>query len=162
MAMRNTRQLLAVVFTDIADFSILAADDEDVATELVRQHDRLLRPLVKRFHGRYKGLGDGAMARFDSVGAALDCALEFQSQLKRWNRRHSQRLVIRVRVGVHVGDVVLAGRDILGIVPNVAKRLETTAPVGQVCCSDTVWMVACHRSEYRFRIDRSMASQRLQ
>lgn len=145
------RKLLAVMFTDMKGFSDLAALDEDAALEILRHHNAIMKPLVSTYRGTIlKTIGDAIMGKFSAASDALDCALEMQLKLKRWNIGRHRSKQLHVRIGVHVGDVVVVRNDILGVVTNLAKRLETVAPVGHVCCTDAARLMVLHLPRYNF------------
>jgi class 3 adenylate cyclase len=141
------------MFTDIRGFSDLAARDEDAAMRVLHSHNQLVRACIRRHGGVVlKVMGDAFMGRFDAASHAVDCALDVQRRLTQWNRRVRPANRLLVRIGVHVGDAVVARDDILGVVPNLAKRLESHAPAGGVCCSDAVRLMIVHLPQYRFRL----------
>src|SRR2546423_230265 len=114
------------MFTDMKGFSDLAAFDEDAALEILRRHNQIMKPLVAAHRGTIlKTIGDAIMGKFTAASDALDCALEMQLRLKKWNIGRPRAEQLHVRIGVHVGDVVIVKNDILGVVTNLAKRLET-------------------------------------
>jgi adenylate cyclase len=147
------RRLLAVMFTDIQGFSELAGRDEDAAIGLLRTHNRLMRAAIRSHRGVViKTMGDAFLGRFAAASDAIDCAADVQRRLARWNKGRESRERLEIRVGVHVGDVIVGRRDILGVVANLAKRLEAQAPAGEVCCSDAARLMILHLPRYRFRV----------
>ena len=63
--MPQSRQLAAIMFTDIVGYTALMGDDEQNAFELLRQNRQLQKPLIEKFNGTWiKELGDGALASF--------------------------------------------------------------------------------------------------
>lgn len=138
------------MFTDMVDYSDMAASDEDAALDLLLQHNRIMKPLVTGHLGTVvKTIGDSIMGTFSAASDALDCAIAMQERLKLWNSRHADG-VINVRIGVHVGDVVVTKHDIFGVVTNLAKRLEAISPSQSVCCTDAARLMVLHLPRYRF------------
>lgn len=132
-------------------FSDLAALDEDVALDILNSHNRIMKPLVSAYRGTVlKTIGDSVMGKFSAASDALDCALEMQIRLKRWNDERPRSEQIKVRIGVHVGDVVVVKNDILGVATNLAKRLESVATAGHVCCTDATRLMVFHLPRYNF------------
>ena len=147
----RNRRLLAVMFTDVRGFSDLAALDEDAALDTLRHHNRIMKPLISAHRGTFiKTIGDSVMGKFSAASDALDCALAMQLRLKQWNIARPRGRRISVRIGVHVGDVVVVKNDILGVVTNLAKRLESMAPAGHVCCTDATRLMVFHLPRYKF------------
>ncbi len=67
----KTRQLAAIMFTDIVGYSALAQKNEDLSIELLEEHRDLLRPLFPRFRGReVETIGDAFFLEFSSVEAS--------------------------------------------------------------------------------------------
>ena len=127
------RQSAAVMFTDIAGYTSIMASDEEKALSLLQDKRKILKPLIKQHDGVYvKGTGDGTLSYFDSAYNASKCAKLFQESI--YDNKN-----MNVRVGIHVGDIVLDDGDVYGDGVNVASRLESMSPVGGICVSNTVY-----------------------
>lgn len=131
--MSEYRQLRAVMFTDIVGFSALMAKDEKKALEATQQQREIMLPLLGQFGGRlHKEIGDGTLCSFDSAVAAVRCAKGIQEQLR-------AQAKFKVRIGIHIGEIVHRGDDILGDGVNIAARIEPLAPEGGIAVSDAVY-----------------------
>jgi tetratricopeptide (TPR) repeat protein len=121
--------------TDMVDFSALTHRDEDKALRLVEEHRTVIRSLLPEFEGReVKTMGDGFLIEFGSAVNATLCAIEIQKRLEeRNNTAGGER--IQIRIGLHVGDVVGDGDDILGDAVNIAARIEPLAEASGICIS---------------------------
>ncbi|MBI3417116.1 MAG: hypothetical protein HY043_17635 [Verrucomicrobia bacterium] len=134
------RKLAAIMFTDMVGYSALAQRDEKLALQLLAEHHRLLRPIFPKFSGReIKTTGDGFLVEFASALEAMQCAIEIQRALVQHNASASAERRIHIRIGVHVGDVVLREADIFGDGVNIAARIEPLAEVGGICLSGPVY-----------------------
>ncbi len=80
-------------------------------------------------------MGDGMLVEFPSVVAAVECALAIQKQMAAGNVGALEAKRVLYRIGVHLGDVLVEGEDILGDGVNIASRLEGVAEAGGVCVS---------------------------
>jgi adenylate cyclase len=131
---RGKREL-AIVFTDLVDFSQWALEaGDDPAVELLRDVDAAIEPVVRQHGGEVvKRLGDGMMAVFDAPGAALAAVLEACREL---NRIEVAGYVPQLRGGIHVGHPRKIGGDYLGIDVNVAARLTEQAGANEILVSD--------------------------
>jgi len=134
------RRLAAIMFTDMVGYSALAQADEATALEVLDRHNRLLRPVFVRFRGReIKTVGDAFLVEFDSALDAARCAVEIQRSLYELNVALPEPRKIRVRVGIHVGDVVQTEGDVLGDAVNIASRIQPLADPGGICLSQQAY-----------------------
>jgi len=77
-----SRQLAAIMFTDIVGYTALMGSDEQKAMQLLEQNRNLQKPLIEQFRGKYlKDIGDATLASFASAGDAVGCALAIQNAL---------------------------------------------------------------------------------
>ena len=133
------------MFTDMVGYTAMAQADEGAALAALERHNRLLRPLFSKFHGReIKTVGDAFLVAFDSTLDAVHCAIEIQRALASYNAELPGAERTQVRIGVHVGDVVRRRGDLLGDTVNLASRLESlNKEMGStLLVSDTVRQVA--------------------
>ncbi len=136
----ETRKLAAIVFTDIKGFSKKMAENETVAFDLLKTHDALLRVLTAKFDGRViKSLGDSFMIDFPSAVNAVKCAIEAQKRFWHFNKGKSEFQMIEIRVGIHMGDVIIRGEDIIGDGVNVASRIEAMTEANRIWISQDVY-----------------------
>jgi len=136
----SQRHLAAIMFTDMVGYTALAQADEGVALDVLGRHNRLLRPLFARFRGReVKTVGDAFLVEFESALDAAQCAIEIQRILHEYNLSSSDQWRIRIRIGIHVGDVVRADGDVLGDAVNVASRIESLADPEGICLTQQVF-----------------------
>lgn len=134
------RRLAAIMFTDMVGFSALAQRDEALALELLEEHRGLLRPLFQKFLGReIKTIGDGFLVEFASAVAAVGCAVEIQDVLARRNEAAAADRLFQVRIGIHLGDVLPRGNDIVGDGVNIAARVEPLAESGGIAVTQQVY-----------------------
>ncbi len=127
------------MFTDTVGYTASTQANEGRTLELLRQQTELLRPLLALHQGReIKSTGDGFLVEFDSALKAVQCAVNIQRRI--YERNSEGGLTpIRIRIGVHLGDVVESGSDILGDAVNLAARIEPLAEPGGVCVSGAVY-----------------------
>jgi class 3 adenylate cyclase len=126
------RVLSTVLFTDIVGSTERAAEmgDRDWR-ELLDSHHRLVRRELARFRGReVDSAGDGFLAAFDGPARAVRCALAAGDAVS--------ALGLRIRAGLHTGEVELAGENIRGIAVHVGARIASMAGKGEVLVSSTV------------------------
>lgn len=130
--MATTRQLAAIMFTDIVGYTALMGKDSAKALELVRISKEVQKPLVEQHHGKWlKEMGDGAMVQFRSALDAVNCAVEIQKAAR-------AELDAKLRIGIHLGDVTVENDDVYGDGVNVASRLESIADPGGIYISESI------------------------
>jgi adenylate cyclase len=133
------RRLAAIMFTDMVGFSALAQRDEALALELLEEHRVLLRHAFSRHRGHeIKTIGDGFLVEFASAVAAVGCAVEVQEALARRNAAAPADRTFQVRIGIHLGDVLHRGHDIVGDGVNIAARVEPLADAGGIAVTQQV------------------------
>ena len=126
------RVLATVLFSDIVGSTERAAKLGDREwRSLLDAHDDLVRRQLDRFRGtEVKTLGDGFMATFDGPARAIRCAAAIREAV--------ERLDVRVRIGIHTGEVELRGDDVGGIAVHIAARVAALAGAAEVLVSRTV------------------------
>jgi adenylate cyclase len=129
----TTRRLVAILAADVVGYSrMVAADEAGTLARLRAARRDVVDPLMVEFKGRvFKVMGDGLLAEFPSAVQALRCAIAIQQRLREGDG-------LQVRIGLHQGDVVAEGGDLLGDGVNVAARLEALAEAGGICISARV------------------------
>jgi adenylate cyclase len=134
--MAETRKLAAIMAIDVVGYSRLMGEDEAGTARAVREHRDAARPLVTTRGGRIvKTMGDGLLLEFPSVVDAVQCAVAIQQLMVERNAETPDGRKIVYRVGVHLGDVLIEGDDILGEGVNIAARLEGICEPGAVLIS---------------------------
>ncbi len=152
-----TPQLRTLVVCDIADSTALVERMGDQkAANIIRKHDRLARALVEQHQGREIDKTDGFLLLFERPIRAAAFALDYQRGLKHLSA--AEGVVVRARVGIHMGDVVVwenAPDDVArgakpieveGLVKPVAARLAQLAQPQQILMSSAAAGIA-HRAE---------------
>ena len=130
------RKLVAILSADAVGYSRLTAADEAAAVSAVALQREVLGARVERYGGRLvDAVGDNLLAEFPSVVKAVQCAIEAQSELATRNARVDPDVRLELRIGIHLGDVIVDGARIAGDGVNVAARIEGIAPPGGVAIS---------------------------
>ena len=134
------RRLTTILAADIAGYSrLMAADEEGVVERLHSLRKSIIDPALAEHGGRVvKTMGDGLLVEFASPVEAVRAALVVQKAVNSGEATRPEDDRMQFRTGVHFGDVLVDGDDLLGDVVNVAARLETLSPVGGVCVSRSV------------------------
>jgi tetratricopeptide (TPR) repeat protein len=128
------------MFTDIVGFSKKLADNESKAFELLKTHDALIRVLTTKFDGKIiRSLGDSFIIDFSNTVNAVKCAIEVQKRLWNFNRDKSESNTIKIRIGIHVGEVMFSGEEVLGEGVTISSRIEALTGPNRICISLDVY-----------------------
>src|SRR5210317_2225014 len=104
--MSQSRQLAAIMFTDIVGYTALMERNEQRAFQLLEENRKIQRPLIQKFNGKcLKEIGDGILASFNTVSDAVYCAGAIQKACKK-------NPTLLVRIGIHEGEVVFMDGDV--------------------------------------------------
>ena len=138
---RENRRLAAIVAADVAGYSRLIGQDEEGTLRALRAHrQELIDRLIDEHGGRIANTaGDSLLLEFPSVVDAVRCAMAVQRGMTDRNCGIDQDQQILFRIGIHVGDVIAEGGDLLGDGVNVAARLEALASPGGIILSDDAY-----------------------
>ena len=146
--LKQQRKLSAIMFTDIQNFTEIMGNDEDQALKILERHKEIMLPNISDFEGIIlKFMGDGILIEFNSGVEAVRCATKIQDMLRAYNRGMPVPQQISLRIGIHVGDVVVMENDIYGDGVNIASRLQSLANPGGICISQAVHDMIKNRSE---------------
>jgi class 3 adenylate cyclase len=123
--------LATILFTDIVDSTAMLSRVGDAAwRRLVVQHNQAIRTQLDRYRGREMGTtGDGFLALFDGAARAVRCANAMIGAVG--------QLDIRIRAGLHTGEVTIAGGQARGLAVHAAARVSALAGPGEILVSST-------------------------
>ena len=118
----------------------MGADEEGTLARLNAHRREFLEPTVAEHRGRVvKRTGDGILVEFVSAVDATRCAIEVQHGMAQRNIGVADEQRIEIRIGVHVGDIIIEEGDIFGDGVNIAARLESVAQPGGICISEDAY-----------------------
>jgi class 3 adenylate cyclase len=129
---------VTIMFSDIEGSTALADRLGDKRfMDVLREHNTIIRDEIKAHAGfEVKSEGDGFMVAFQSAGKALECAAAIQSALAQRNKNAEEP--VRVRMGLHAGEVIKEGEDFFGRNVIVAARVASQATGGEILASAVV------------------------
>lgn len=135
------RRLQAIMFTDIVGYTSLMGNDVEFGLALLHQNRAIQKPLIAKHGGKWlKEMGDGVLAQFNTALDAVRCALEIQE-------RASGELDAKIRIGIHLSDVVLEDGDVFGEGVNIASRVQSIADPGGIYITNAIYQAIRARKE---------------
>jgi adenylate cyclase len=136
------------MFTDMVGYTALSQNNEARALSTLESHRNLIRPLFSKHNGReIKTIGDAFLVEFDSALEAIECAVDLQKTMQEEYEGAGEGA--RIRIGIHVGDVVHRQGDVYGDAVNIASRIYPLAKGGEVCVSQQVYDQVKNKIPYR-------------
>jgi TolB-like protein len=130
--MTEQRRLAAILVADVVGYSrLIGGDEAGTLAQLEALRAEIIEPQIAKHSGRlFKSVGDGFLIEFASAVQAVSCARAIQEA------NGLGRLPLRI--GIHVGDVVVQGDDLMGDGVNVAARVEGIAEPGGIAITRAV------------------------
>ena len=139
--MSSSRQLAAIMFTDIVGYTALMGNDEQKAFELLLKNRELQKPIIANFNGHWiKELGDGVMASFNTVSDAVNAAIKIQDAC-------NGSKDFQLRIGIHLGEVIFENEDVFGDGVNIASRIQAVAAPGTIYISESVYQNIANKKD---------------
>ncbi len=130
------RKLAAIFAADIAGYSRLMACDEIGTLTRLKACRSVVDGLIAAHRGRiFNTAGDSVVADFASPVDAVQCAVAVQTAIAAEETGGDGAEPMRLSIGIHVGDVIVDGANLLGDGVNIAARLEALAVPGAICVS---------------------------
>jgi adenylate cyclase len=131
--MDTTRQLAAIMFTDMVGYTALMQKNEQAAIERRTRHREVFEKTMANHGGKIiQYYGDGTLSIFSSAIHAVTAGLEMQLLF----RKEPQ---VPLRIGIHIGDISIDDSGVYGDGVNIASRIESSAVAGSVFISDKVF-----------------------
>ncbi len=134
------RKLVVIMFTDIKGFSKMMEANETKTLQLLEAHNAIMSNSVQQHGGTViKTVGDAYLVTFESAVAAVTCAMEVQQSFLLSSKQGLEIGDVKVRIGIHLGDVVLKENDVFGDGVNIASRIQSLAQPGGINISGSVY-----------------------
>ena len=143
------RHLKAIMFTDIMDYTAMMSTNERRTMELLLEQREIVRSVLPEHRGfEHETIGDAFVVLFDSVVNALHCAVEIQRRLTTRNNTHPADKQVWIRIGIHLGDIIMKDGGIYGAGVNIAARVEPLAAPGGICITEQVRLQVEDKVDY--------------
>jgi adenylate cyclase len=127
------RQLAAILFADMTGYTAMMQDNEHLARQKRKRFKETLETTIEKHEGKIlQNYGDGSLCIFNSAINSVSCAVSMQQQLQLEPK-------VEVRIGIHIGDIVMEDESIFGDGVNLASRVESLAVPGGIFISEKVY-----------------------
>ncbi len=137
----HTHQLAAILFADIVGYTAMMQENEEAAVEKINRFREVVELVAEELNGKIiQYYGDGSLLLFNSSTDAAEFAKLLQEDLHNEPR-------VPVRIGIHMGDVLVHSGNIFGDVVNIASRIQALAPVGGIYISEMVYRNIANKKE---------------
>jgi adenylate cyclase len=136
---RRSSKLAVILHADIAGSTTLVQLDEHLAHERIQDAFRRFRETIDKNHGRVRELrGDALLAEFERASDAVSAALAFQDEQNEHIVTFNDNIRPTVRVGIAMGEVIIADNTVTGAGVVLAQRVEQLAKPGGVCVTAAI------------------------
>jgi adenylate cyclase len=137
----QSHQLAAILFADIVGYTAMMQEDENSAVKKINRFRETVELISSELNGKIiQYYGDGSLLLFNSSTDAVEFAKFLQEDL-------AEPQGIPVRIGIHMGDVLLQSGNIFGDVVNIASRLQAMAPPGGIYISEMIYRNIANKKE---------------
>lgn len=133
------RQNTAIMMTDIVGFSKAMGADEAGMYKKLQIHNEMVRNQIVKNRGTViKTIGDAFMVKFRSATNTVQCAMDIQKAIGAYNKTKTAEDQFHVRIGCHMGEVMVTGNDVFGDGVNIAARIEPKADADGIMVSEVI------------------------
>ena len=137
------RKLAAIMFADMMGFTAMMQEDEAKAKAQRNHQQQTLETLIPKYNGTIvQFFGDGTLSIFDSAIDAVKCGIEIQKELQKEPK-------VKLRIGIHSGDIVYDTKGLYGDCVNLASRIESISVPGAVLISDKIFDEVKNQNEIK-------------
>ena len=125
-----------VVVTDIVGYSKLTGENQELALELLTEHDSIILNSIDNYNGKsLVNRGDGFVIFFSDSRKAILCSTDIQTKIKKRNKLSVKNRKFKIRIGIHSGKYQIQNGEYHGECVDLASELEPLAPKGGILIS---------------------------
>ena len=145
------QELAAIMLTDMVGYTGSMERDEQRTYAKLLEHNKIVRAEIAKHRGReIKTIGDAFLVIYRSALDAVNCAIAIQRALAECNLAKPGTDKILIRIGVHLGEVMITANDVFGDGVNIAARIEPLAEPGGICVTGEVFALVRKKIELKF------------
>ena len=149
-ASASDRTLAAILITDMVDFSKEMENDEEHAYSKLLVHNEIIRKSILKNRGEeIKTIGDAFLVRFKSAVDAVETGINIQNEFLEYNKDKKKDDQITIRIGIHVGDILIKDNDVFGNGVNIASKIEPFAEPGGICISEDAYNIVKNSTDFK-------------
>ncbi len=146
------RKLAVILHADVVGSTTLVQQNETLAHERIQATFRRFSETIKSYNGIAHELrGDALVAEFERVSDAIEAALAYQAANTEFNAKLEDNIQPQMRIGISLGEVVIADNTITGAGVVLAQRLEQLAEAGGVCIQGAAYETVPQRLPFEYR-----------
>ena len=147
----KSRKIAVIFVADVVGYSKHMEKDEDATLKAYDVCEKILKKLLKKYVGSiFNTGGDSALVEFQSAVNAVECAIDFQNEIKERNASDKTDTKLEFRIGINMGDVVQKEGNLLGDGVNIAARLEALAQPNGISISKSVYDLVVPKTKVAF------------
>ena len=145
------RKIAVIFVADVVGYSKHMEKDENATFKAYGACEKVLNKLLKKYKGSvFNTAGDSVLAEFPSAVNAVECAVDFQNEIKERNASDKTETKLEFRIGINMGDVVQKEGNLLGDGVNIAARLEALAQPNGISISKSVYDLVVPKTKVTF------------
>ena len=150
MEERQPRKLAVILHADVVGSTALVQRNESVAHERMQDVFRRFSATIESYGGiAHEIRGDALVAEFARASDAVSAALAFQFANEDHNKGVTDDIRPVIRIGISLGEVVIADGTITGASVVLAQRLEQLAEPGGVCIQGAAYETVPQRLPFK-------------
>ena len=145
------RKIAVILVADVVGYSKHMERDENATIKSYNECEKILNKLLKKYKGSvFNTAGDSVLAEFPSAVNAVECGVDFQSEMKKRNDSNNTDVKLAFRLGINMGDVVKKEDNLIGDGVNIAARLEALAQPNGISISKSVYDFVVPKTKMTF------------
>ncbi|MBL7961242.1 adenylate/guanylate cyclase domain-containing protein [bacterium] len=139
----SIRQLSAIMFSDIVDYTALMQADEKSALNVIRHYNQVLQQAMTKYNGKVvNDYGDGNLCLFSSATDSVNAAIFIQGQLQ-------AKPKVPLRIGLHIGETIFESGKAMGDGVNVASRIQSFGQANTILISKNIYDNIKNRTDFK-------------
>ena len=145
------RKVAIILATDVVNYSKHMEANESETVKNLRACELILQKVIKKHDGRlFNSGGDSFFIEFPSAVEAVECAVAFQTDLKKRNSSDKITVPLEFRIGISMGDVIKEKENLLGDGVNIAARLEALAQTNGITISKNIYDLVKAKTSHQY------------